>query len=167
VRNDISGEGGSPLKSNICTSRSKTPTKHCAKRTINCQKEAGSIELESPPDRTRETTLPSSRAMRSPTAADFSRAVAAGTFGPIAVPPGGGDRSRTNTPRCIPSASEARRSILRAGSQAGACDKQVSGLKKASLPAGDQTRTSSTRFTGTIRATRFMTFLFCSAFFRS
>ena len=34
-------------------------------------------------------------------------------------------------------------------------------------PPPPQARTSSTGFTGTIRATRSMTFLFCSAFFRS
>lgn len=45
-----------------------------------------------------------------------------------------------------------------------ACD----ALRHPTTECGDvQARTSSTGFTGTIRATRFMTFLFCSAFFRS
>ena len=49
----------------------------------------------------------------------------------------------------------------------GARDKQVSGLQRARFRAVVQARTSSTGFTGTIRATRSMTFLFCSAFLRS
>ena len=44
---------------------------------------------------------------------------------------------------------------------------KAEGMPRGTAEHNAQARTSSAGFTGTIRATRSMTFLFCSAFFRS